>query len=88
MALQKTRNLKKSSIQITDAYCRIKALRFDHPSRVWVQVGVYESEEGELLDETEYEMTVEDFGGKELISASTAYVLLKAKDEWSDATDV
>lgn len=88
MALQKTRKLKKSSIDIPEAYCRIKALRFDHPSTVWVELGVYESEEGELLDTEEYTYTVDDFGGKEYINASTAYGKLKEKDEWKDAEDV
>lgn len=89
MALKKTVKLKNTTIDIPDAYCRVKALRFDHPSRVWVEVGVYEDETSTtVLDTVEYEMTVEGFGGKEEINAANAYILLKGKDEWADAVDV
>ena len=88
MALQKTRKLKQSSIDIKDAYCRIRVLRFEHPSSVWVEVGVYESEEGVMLDSTTYQFSVDDFGDKDSITAASSYALLKAKEEWADATEV
>lgn len=88
MALKKTRNLRGTTVAITNAYCRVKALRFDHPNRVWVEVGVYENDESPVvLDTVQYEMTVEDFAGKENISAANAYALLKQRDEWKDAAD-
>ena len=89
MAIKKTVNLKKTTIQIPDAYARIKALRFDHPSRVWVELGIHENEESEeVVDTREYNYTLKDFGGKENISAANAYKLVMKEDEWKDGVMV
>ncbi len=90
MALKKTHKIKDSDAAIVaDAYSRIKALRFDHPSRVWVEVGVYaDADDNTLLDTVEHTFTVADFAGKENINAGNAYGLLKSLERWSDAADV
>lgn len=90
MAMKKTRNIKGSGVAVTDAYNRIKALRFDHPDRIYVQVGTYENETSDVvLDSVEYTLSVtDDFNGKENVSAAQAYAKLKQMDEWSDAEDV
>lgn len=88
MALKKEVKIK-NTVPFPGAYCRIKALRFDHPSRVWVEVGVYETKDSPtVLDTFEYTMTVEDFGTKEQINCKSAYAKLKEKEEWVDAEDV
>lgn len=90
MALLKSKTIKGSSVTLPDAYCRVKALRFDHPDCVYVQVGVYEDAiSPAVLDEIDYQFSVkDDFDGKDKITAATAYAVLKNLDEWADATDV
>lgn len=90
MALLKSKTIKGSSVTLPDAYCRVKALRFDHPDRVYVQVGVYEeATSAVVLDEIDYQFSVsDDFGGKDKITAATAYAVLKKRPEWADAADV
>jgi len=88
MAFQKTITLKNTDIILDDAYCRIKALRFDHPNRVYIEVSCHwPSNHEHIVDTREYNMTVEDFGGKENITAANAYKLLKLEEEWVDAKE-
>ena len=79
----------KAGLPMPKAYTRVKALRFDHPDRVYIELGSYVDGKAATPGETkEYNKTVKDFGGKENINAATAYALIKQEDEWKDATDV
>ena len=89
MALRKDYQLPNTSIVITDAYCRVKALRFDHPDRAYIQVGVYEAGgDGAVIDTIDYELTMEELGSKDAIHLASCYAWLKTQVEWADATDI
>lgn len=86
MALKKTRKLKNTSIDITDAYCRIKSLLFHHPAHLEVRIGIYKDDVE--LEHVDVNLTADDMGGTLKLDRKSVYTALKAMDDWSDATDV
>ena len=85
MALTKTRKLKGTSVEIPDAYCRIKSQLFHHPSHLEVRIGVYKDDVE--LEYVDFNLTAEDMGGELKTDRKSIYNALKAMDEWSDAED-
>ena len=87
MALEKTVDIKGTSIAVPEAYCRVNAVRFDYPTRVWVEVAILESAESDVVvDTVEYNLSIEDFDAD--FVRSTMYGKLKTFEEWADAQDV
>jgi len=92
MALKTTATIG-SSIEVKEAYKRIDALRFDHPIRVYVALNTYESEEdakkggSPILPIENHEFTVDQFGGKDQVSISKAYELVKETEQNEDVED-
>lgn len=78
---------ERTKVVVSNAYCRIKALRFDHPDSLYIEVGVYQDEKSEPAFCMEYGFSVKELGGKEAINAATAYLKLKTLPEWEDAQD-
>jgi len=93
MALKKTQYLR--NVAVTDAYCRLDAVRFDQPDRVWVCVGVYEdsdhAESGDAPTTTivkQYTVTEDFSGNKGYVTMTRIYNRVKAEDEFDGAEDV
>ena len=93
MALKKTQHIR--NVAITDAYCRLDAVRFDQPDRVWVLIGVYEdadhAESGDRATTTiekKYTVTNDFSGNKGYVTMTRIYNRVKAEAEFVDAEDI
>ena len=90
MALKIEEKLSKS-IVVKDAYHRIDAFRFDQPSRIYLQVGVYDGEPlagDEALKKHEFHLSIEEVSGKDGINMAECYSYLKSTDKYKEAVDV
>ena len=91
MALLKATNYR--GIDLPDAYHRIGALRFDAPSRVYVRVDTYASksaaEAGEpYVSSADIGTDLDGCGAtKATLNIKKAYAAVKAREEFTDATD-
>ena len=79
-----------AGLEVNGAYVRIDALRFDHPSRVYMGVNTYADKEqaGHInFKVKDISLSVEAFGGKDNINLCKAYEILKGMEEFAGAED-
>jgi len=85
MALERTNVNLKSGLSAAKTYDRIKAMRFDHPDRVYIEVASYLDKDADapLEKGSDHSLSLaNDFAGdKSKLTFAKAYAVLKKKDE-------